>query len=172
MGGYQIRPIEISDVESVAAVAFQSWQSTYGNIYPQDVIQQFVSRAYSKDNLTRSVESDSKRAYRLFHVALDSVGDVVAFSHVIPDPKDEESYELVRIYALPQTHGTGVGRALLRHLLDSVPTLTELFAWVERDNTIGRKFYARNGFKMVDEKENQFYWYKTVLLKYTLVRSR
>lgn len=168
---YQIRAVQPGDAQAIAAVAVDSWQSTYESIYPSPVIDEFVSSAYAIESLTASIHRDSQRADRLFHVAVNTAGDVVAFSHVIPYPKLDTSYELARIYARSDTVGTGAGFALLRHLLDSVPTLTELSAWVEQDNATGRKFYERHGFKVVSEKEDDLYGHRTVLLKYRLVRG-
>jgi GNAT superfamily N-acetyltransferase len=169
---YQIRPAKVDDIGSIASVALDSWKHTYGSIYPKDVISQFVARAYSAHSLTGSIERDSKHSRRLFHVAVDAKEDVIAFSHVVPYPNSDTSFELARIYALPQSHGTGVGTALLHHLLQTVPSVSELSAWVEQDNTIGRKFYERHAFKVVGEKEDDFFGYKAQLLKYTLVRDR
>lgn len=168
---YPIRLAEHSDIDSIASVALESWKYTYGSIYPEDVINQFVARAYSAENLTGSINRDSARSKRLFYVALDTDGQIVAFSHTVPEPNSDTSFELVRIYALPRTHGTGVGTALLNYLFENVPSLTQLTAWVEQDNTIGRRFYERHGFKVIDEKEDDFFGYKTVLLKYRLQRN-
>jgi GNAT superfamily N-acetyltransferase len=169
--GYQIRPAEFGDIGSIASLALESWKHTYGSIYPEDAINQFVTRAYSVENLTDSIDRDRKRTHRLFNVAVDSNGEVVAFSHVVPHLNSDTSFELVRIYALPRTQGTGVGTALLNHLLQTVPSLSELTAWVEGENTIGRRFYERHGFQVVDVKEDDFFGYKTHLLKYTLQRD-
>lgn len=55
-------------------------------------------------------------------------------------------------------------------LLQTVPSLSELTAWVERENTIGRRFYERHAFLVVDEKEENFFGIKTHLLQYALYR--
>lgn len=167
---YTIRPAETCDIESISAVAVKSWQHTYSSIYPQDSIEQFVAKAYSVQSLAGSIQRDSTRAQRLFHVAVDFDGSVVAFSHVIPFPNSDTSFELARIYALPQSHGTGVGAALLTNILETVPNLKELSAWVERKNSIGRGFYERHGFKVVGEKEDDSFGYKTQLVKYVLFK--
>lgn len=165
---YTIRPVETDDIESISAVATKSWHHTYGSIYSQETIQQFVERAYSWKSLSGAIQRDSARGQRLFHVALDADGIVVAFSQVVPYPNNDTSFELARIYALPKTHGTGVGKALLSNILGTVPNLRELSAWVEQQNTIGRRFYERHGFGVVAEQEDDFFGFKTQLLKYVL----
>ncbi|WP_083430560.1 GNAT family N-acetyltransferase [Alicyclobacillus macrosporangiidus] len=167
---YQIRPAEFGDTDSIASVAMESWRHTYQSIYPEDIIHQFVTTAYSVENLTGSIARDHKRTHPLFHVATDSNGEVIAFSQVVPHPNRDTSFELVRIYAVPRAHGTGVGSAFLHHLLQTVPCLHELTAWVERENTIGRRFYERHAFQIIDEKEDDFLGYKTHLLRYAFHR--
>jgi ribosomal protein S18 acetylase RimI-like enzyme len=71
---------------------------------------------------------------------------------------------------LPNVQGTGVGTALLKYLFESIPMIDELNAWVEQENYIGRRFYERHGFKVTDQKEEDFYGFNTVLLKYKFVR--
>lgn len=171
METYQIRPAELSDIDSISSIALESWKHTYGAIYPEDVINQFVARAYSAQNLTGSINRDAARSYRLFHVALNTDDQLVAFSHTVPYPDSETSFELARIYALPKTQGTGVGRALLNYLFQTVPNLSQLSAWVEQENAIGRRFYERQEFKVADEKEDDFFGHKTILLKYSLQRN-
>lgn len=171
METYPIRPAELSDIDSISFVAQESWKHTYGSIYPEDVINQFVSRAYSTENLSGSISRDNTRSHRLFHVAVDTDGQLVAFSHTVPYPNSDTSFELARIYALPKTQGTGVGRALLDYLFQTVPNICQLSAWVEQENSIGRRFYERHEFKVADEKEDDFFGHKTILLKYSLQRT-
>lgn len=165
---YASRPAELDDIEAISAIAMKSWKHTYSSIYPENIIVQFVTKAYSSDSLLGSIQMDVARPQRLFHVALDPDGNVVAFSHVIPYPNSGTSFELARIYSLPQTHGTGVGTSLLNKILETVLNLKELSAWVEQDNTIGREFYERHNFAIVGEKEDNFFGHKTQLLKYVL----
>lgn len=99
---------------------------------------------------------------------MDASGAVVAFSHTIPVPNNEGSFELVRIYALPQTHGTGVGTTLLNQLFESLKDFSQLSAWVEKDNPIGRRFYERHGFQAVEEKDDEILGHKTQLMKYVV----
>ncbi|OFW74954.1 MAG: hypothetical protein A2201_05700 [Alicyclobacillus sp. RIFOXYA1_FULL_53_8] len=171
MKTYQLRPAEPSDSDHISAVALDSWKHTYGSIYPEDVIHKFVSRAYSAEGLMGSICRDSTRTYRLFHVAVDKNEEVVAFSQTVPYPNSDTSFELARLYALPRTHGTGVGTALLNYLLQTVPSLNQLSAWVEQGNIIGRGFYERHNFAVTDKKEDELFGHKTLLLKYSLQRK-
>ncbi len=170
MSDYSVRPAQYDDIDSIAFVAWESWKYTYGAIYPEDAISKFVSSSYSKENLRASVSEDSKEKVRLFHVALNHDGKVVGFSHSCSDTESYGSLEILRIYALPETIGSGVGTALLNYLFDVCPDVEELSAWVEKKNRKGRTFYERHGFIVSGEEREDFYGINTTLLKYTLIR--
>lgn len=165
---YGVRPAELDDIEAISAIAMRSWEHTYSVIYSEDIIHQFVTNAYSSESLSNSIQRDIARPQRLFHVALGSDGNIVAFSHVMPYLHSSTSFELARIYSLPQACGTGVGTSLLTEILETVPNLKELSAWVEQRNTTGRRFYERHHFTVAGEKEEDFFGHKTCLLKYVL----
>ncbi len=170
MSDYSVRPAQFDDIDSIAHVAWESWKCTYGNIYPEDSISKFVSSAYSKDNLRASISEDSKGRVRLFHVALNHDGKIVGFSHSCPENASYGSLEILRIYSLPETMGTGVGNALLNHLFEVCPDVEEISAWVEKRNRLGRAFYERQGFIVSEEEREDFFGINTTLLKYTLTR--
>lgn len=168
MGNYTVRPAEYGDEDSIAFVASQSWKHTYGSIYPQDVIKRFLSMAYSAESLHVSISSDSERTIRLFYVAIDSDHNMVGYSQSMPESGSYNSLELLRIYALPDSLGKGVGTALLNYLFQECPDAMSLSAWVEDRNATGRRFYERHGFTVQDEKYEDLFGYRTRQLKYCL----
>lgn len=170
MKDYLIRPAGHGDKDAISSVAIQSWNYTYNSFYPQEVIDKFVSRAYSHENLRNSIDRDSERPVRLFHVALDLEENIVGYSHSFHDPENEGSFELLRIYALPSAMGTGVGTALLSYLFSNCPGIRELTAWVEKKNIIGIRFYEKHGFKVSDEREIDLFGHKSQEVKYKLTR--
>lgn len=163
---YTVRPAEQMDAESIASVAIQAWNRTYGSIYPRDLILRFVSAAYSSESLHSSISNDSGRAVRLFHVALDPYGNIVGYSQSKPEGNNCTSLEILRIYALPDSVGTGVGTALLNHLFLTCPEVATLSAWVEERNAIGRRFYENHGFISSDQRDEEFLGLSTRQLKY------
>ena len=171
MNRYSVRPVEQDDVESIASVAGESWAHTYGSIYPRETIELFISSAYSHDRLSSAISRDSERAVRLFHAALNEDGKIIGYSQSRADSGNGNSFELLRIYTLPSHLGTGVGTALLDYLFANCPDITELSAWVESENRLGRNFYEHHGFKIADEKEEDFFGYRTLQIKYKLTRK-
>lgn len=168
MRKYGVRAAEHKDVETISSIAMESWRHTYGSIYPIEVIDRFVSSAYSHENLHASIAKDSGNPMRLFHVAIDQDKRIVGYSQSIQDPVMKCVFELARIYALPGSIGSGVGTTLLDYLFSRSTSICELSAWVEERNGFGRKFYEKHGFRISDEREEDLFGYKTREVKYTL----
>ena len=135
MNRYSVRPVEQNDVESIASVAREAWTHTYGSIYPQEIIDLFISSAYSHDHLSNAIFRDSERAVQLFHAALNEDGEIIGYSQSRSVNHTGKSFELLRIYSLPSHFGTGVGTSLLGYLFANCPDITELSAWVESEKS-------------------------------------
>lgn len=82
-------------------------------------------------------------------VAQDTAGRIVAIAAGGPDRRDEASdkAELYCLYVRPQAQGRGLGRALVRAVVDDVIAGEgrHLRAWVLTDNAPARRFYERLG---------------------------
>lgn len=58
----------------------------------------------------------------------------------------EEGAEIVAIHTLPESHGTGLGAALLREALHQIGN-QQVFLWAFQKNTRARRFYEKHGFR-------------------------
>ncbi|WP_232695986.1 GNAT family N-acetyltransferase [Brevibacillus daliensis] len=139
---FSIRPADENDASAIATIAQLSWQQTYAEIFPLAMITEFLSLAYSVDNLKKRIQNDQNKQTRLFLVATTVSNEIVAFAQATPDKNLTGSYELIRIYAKPDFFGTGVGKALFDHFLTHVEDLRELNAWVEAKNQVGQAFFT------------------------------
>ena len=72
----------------------------------------------------------------------ESDGSVVGFIALLGN-------EVGAIFLDPRLHGDGIGRALMDHARD---VRQELEVEVFTENAIGRAFYARYGFELIQEK--------------------
>ncbi len=72
----------------------------------------------------------------------ESDGHVVGFISLLGN-------EVGAIFVDPKFHGTGIGQALMDHALE---LRKELEVEVFTENAIGRAFYARYGFELIEEK--------------------
>ena len=58
----------------------------------------------------------------------------------------EDGAEILAIHTLPESRGTGLGKALLTHALNRIGEKT-VFLWAFRENVRARRFYEKHGFR-------------------------
>ena len=56
-----------------------------------------------------------------------------------------EGAEIIAIHSLPESHGTGLGAAMLKEALDQIGS-QKVFLWAFKQNTRARRFYEKHGF--------------------------
>ncbi|CAI6082631.1 hypothetical protein PAECIP112173_03636 [Paenibacillus sp. JJ-100] len=144
-----IRFVSSKDIPHVQSIAQETWMYTYEGIYSKDFIQHFLSRAYSNENLSRSVERDLQSAKRSFLIA-------------------EFNHELLRIYVRPEYHKMGIGKAFVHEYIQVLKPIKKLFAWVAKENHIGRTFYEKSGFRAIEEKNETVEGQSKTQIKYEL----
>lgn len=144
-----IRFVSSEDIPHVQSIAHETWIYTYEGIYSKDFIHNFLSRAYSNENLSRSVERDIQSPKRSFLVA-EFNNEVVGYAQT--SQVNEEEYELLRIYVRPEYHKMGIGKGFIQEYIQVLKPIKKLFAWVAKENHRGRAFYEKSGFKEVEEK--------------------
>lgn len=150
------RQIQGSDAPGIQGVALETWRYTYDAIFDQEFIENFVRRNYAPE-VTLSLLPRIHSGNMFFHVAIQE-SKVVGFCNI---DLTGEGAQLLRIYLLPSHIGQGFGRKLL-HLGEEfviVHGLGSYFCFVHQDNELGKRFYLRNGFQHITEKDNNGEWY-------------
>ncbi|PAF33051.1 GNAT family N-acetyltransferase [Paenibacillus sp. 7516] len=137
------------DIHHIQTIAHDTWMFTYGDIYSKDYIHNFLSVAYSTENLNRSVERDLQSSKRKFLIA-EYNNVIVGFAQTTQ--VHEEEYELTRIYIRPEYHKLGIGTGFIQRYIQVLAPIKHLSAWVAKENDIGRGFYEKCGFKETEEK--------------------
>jgi ribosomal protein S18 acetylase RimI-like enzyme len=140
-----IRVATTRDAEAVARVHVDSWRWAYRGIMPDEIL----------DGMT--VELRTERWQKI----LTSNG--IPSTTWVTDPvtgfvsrgpsRDDDAHgedELWALYVAPAVAGTGVGRALLEHVLDGVKEMT---LWVLAGNARAIRFYEKAGFR--DDKRSK-----------------
>jgi ribosomal protein S18 acetylase RimI-like enzyme len=154
-----IRRMAAADIDGVRQVARTTWAQTYQGIIPEPVQAEFLSLAYSDGALQRRMTQD------VFLVAVRD-GAIVGFADF--QRTGPNLADLAAIYVLPAAQGAGVGSQLLTTGLRALPDVRTLQLHVERDNQIGRRFYAAKGFQISGETTEQFAGHDLHTLKMTL----
>lgn len=143
-----VRDAGPADAAAIARVARASWTETYRDIFEPDFIEDFLARHYEVGSLAAAAERAEGRG-SVFLVA-ERDGDVIGF---LQFGQGDRGPELARLYADPDSYGTGVGTALLSELhrrLD-VRGIEAYVLDVHARNERGRAFYDRQGFVIVGE---------------------
>jgi len=140
---WTISPIDLADVDDVAAVHVRVWQEAYAGLMPSDYLASLDPVAFAAG--WRSRLADPHPDVHTW-VARDDAG-VVGIATAGPSRDDDAPTpdELYAINVLARAHGTGVADLLLaRAIGDRAATL-----WVVDGNARATAFYRRHGF--VDE---------------------
>jgi diamine N-acetyltransferase len=161
--GIVVRQFRETDASAIYTVALESWRYTYRNIFSEEFIEDFVRRHYAPE-LTSSLLPRIDSGEMFFHVAEERT-QLVGFCNLWVNKKRAE---LLRIYLLPSHIGQGLGQKLLRagEAFLAARHFNTYFCFVHKNNEIGKRFYLKNGFRHITEKDHDDQWYmeKTVSL--------
>jgi diamine N-acetyltransferase len=140
------------DVPEVQVTALKAWTFAYRRYgLSLKLIRRFVSERYSTDSFEKSVFPSIERGDSQFYLATDN-GEIIGYSNV---GRGVWSWELYRIYLLPEYIGRGVGKKLL--LLAEVflrsKKARKYHAYVWKENKAALDFYKRNGFVKLEGKD-------------------
>jgi diamine N-acetyltransferase len=145
------RVLRKKDVPEVQAMALKAWTFAYRR-YGLSLkhIRRFVSERYSTDSFEKTVFPSIEKGDSQFYLATDK-GRIIGYSNAGPGIW---SWELYRIYLLPEYIGKGVGKKLLLLAEDFLRSKKarkyHLYVWQE--NKAALDFYKRNGFVKLEGK--------------------
>lgn len=168
-----------SDFAAVAEIALKSFLLAYAGIFSRAEIEALVSESYAPPTLARFVEQ-AGRAETHFEVVTRSDERLVGFCVMGSGrtPAQRKFYHrfysrmighLYRLYLDPAFTGKGVGHALMSRGEDFLRErgIFRYSCYVHRGNEIGKRFYLREGFRHVAEKDRGDDWYmeKSLLMR-------
>ncbi|CAM5355521.1 N-acetyltransferase [Streptomyces spiroverticillatus] len=143
----------LDDVPAVAACRVFGWRRAYAGIVPQSYL----------DRMDLAEEAELRRTHftkagpRTVNLVAERDGLVVAWACFGPYRETEgvplystperPVAELYTLYALPEHHSTGAGRALMTASLERAHAagFAALSLWVLKENAVARRFYEKAG---------------------------
>lgn len=149
-GFIKIRKAELTDTKGIAKVHVDSWKTTYANIVPDEYL----------NNLTYESREQiwiNNIPYGGVYVAENNEGKIVGFSSGGKERSGKYNGfngELYAIYILKEYQGQGIGKALVKPIIDEIKGmgLNSMLVLVLKDN-ISRLFYEAHGGKKIDAVE-------------------
>ncbi|MDX8288699.1 GNAT family N-acetyltransferase [Metabacillus indicus] len=145
---YEIRKMQLEDIEQVQDVAKTTWNATYEGIIPTEIQENFLKSAYNNEMMKQRLE------HSILFVS-EADGKVVGFANFSPVTEDGK-VELGAIYLYPEEQGKGIGSALLQKGIKDIDGVNEIYINVEKENNIGKRFYEAKGFEVIKEFDDDF----------------
>jgi ribosomal protein S18 acetylase RimI-like enzyme len=141
-GVMKIRPETVDDVETVVAMHIRTWQAAYRGMFPDEVLDGLDQAEWVQRRL--SIPWDDPSLHALVAEVDGQIAGFVRFGPERQGDGDGETGEIYAIYVDPAHWGTGVGDALLRIALETLPHKA-IRLWVLEENARALRFYARHG---------------------------
>lgn len=150
---FTIRPAVITDINGIARVHVESWQTTYAHILASDYLHG-LSIEERADMWRGIFSSFATRSHHI--VAESSAGEIVGFASYGPERDGNIVYysELYVIYLLADFQRQGIGRALVRHAMRDLVAdkYHNMMVWVLEQNP-AVEFYKTMGGVLVEERK-------------------
>ncbi len=146
----EVRQAAVADADAIADVHARSWPSTYQGLLPDRLIADVVAGRDRRAAAFRERLTDESSPQRIW-AAID--GDVVVGMTIWSPSRDEDATEstadLEAIYLDPEVIGQGIGRALMRRVVEDIAQagFTEATLWVLDTNDRARRFYEAAGWR-------------------------
>ncbi|MCY8816339.1 GNAT family N-acetyltransferase [Bacillus atrophaeus] len=149
-GNMNIRKAVLSDAKGIAKVHVDCWKTTYKNIVSDQYLNNLTYE--SREQLWKNNIPNGG-----VYVAENKEGEIVGFSSGgIERSGNYNGFEgeLYAIYILKEYQGNGIGKALVKPIIDEIKEigLNSMLVLVLKDN-ISRLFYESFGGKKIDTVE-------------------
>nr|WP_263327024.1 GNAT family N-acetyltransferase [Neobacillus sp. Marseille-Q6967] len=149
-GIINIRKAVLSDAKGIAKVHVDCWKTTYKNIVSDEYLNNLTYD--SREKLWKNNIPNGG-----VYIAENKEGEIVGFSS---GGKERSGIyngfegELYAIYILKENQGNGIGKALVKPIVDEIKEmgLNSMLVLVLKDN-ISRLFYEALGAKKIDTVE-------------------
>ncbi len=143
-----IRPMTTKDSVHVQQIARKTWSSTYEGIIPEAIQNDFIDKSYSTAMMQKRMEKTNV-------LIVECDNEPIGFANFTKEDDDGDS-ELTAMYILPSHQKIGHGAELFDAILSMLKNARQLFVYVDGQNLIGRSFYEKQGFKLVDIFDEYF----------------
>lgn len=156
-----IRKMTVEDIQDVQQIALTSWQHTFQEHIPEEVIEAFIDRTYSDLMLKKQLEKT------MVLLAVDERGESIGYLSYTPIDVDGES-ELTALHMLPTRVNSGYEEALLQEALGTLQEAVNVDVYVDQNDIALQDFYAKQGFIFVESFPELFEGISVNTLHYSL----
>ena len=129
-----MRNAEFDDMKQAGHIISVSFRTAFGDF----VSQQTMDACAQEENCIALLEGIFKEGK--VHFLMGENSGMLAWQQT------ENAAEIVAIHTLPESHGTGLGAAMLMEALKQIGNQS-VFLWAFKENTRARRFYEKHGFR-------------------------
>lgn len=146
---FSIRKANTQDCALIRDLASRVWENTYGSILSKEQIDYMFDMMYAPDSILKQMNE-------LHHQYFIISADGVPAGYVSIEKKENDLFNLQKIYSLPEMQGTGIGRFMIEegiaYLKSIHPGSFTVELYVNRYNSaVG--FYKHMGLKEVGTRD-------------------
>ncbi len=139
---FSIKTAGIDDCFIIRELAMRIWPDTYGHILSKEQFDYMFEMMYAPENMIRQMTEEQHRYFII-------LSDDVPSGYLSIEQQDADTYIFQKIYALPEMHGTGMGRYMIEQGIEYLKGIHTnpftIILYVNRDNpAVG--FYKHIGF--------------------------
>jgi len=148
----KIREADIGDVEGISVVHVNSWRTTYKGLLPDTYLSQLsVKNKVINWNWTfKNLKRDE-----VTFVAINHEEQIVGFCNSGKNRDTDFEYdgEIYAIYLLEEYQGCGIGKQLIKTLIDTftLKGYSSIIVWVLEGNP-SEEFYKKLGGQLIGQK--------------------
>jgi ribosomal protein S18 acetylase RimI-like enzyme len=150
-----IRRAVPGDATTLSRIAMQTFTETFGHLYPDEDLQDFLRTNYAVAEWTRLLCDHTSAVW-----LLEDDGEAVGYAHAgscgLPhSDASAEDGELKRLYVLSRASNSGWGGRLFEEALDWLERNGPRTIWISvwSQNLGAQRFYGRWGFSKAGEYE-------------------
>jgi GNAT superfamily N-acetyltransferase len=147
-----IRKAKLEDASTIATVHVAAWKETYRGIVSDEALDN-LSIQRRTEQWVNSLSDEGHAFHRAF--AAEMNGQVVGFASYGSPQVNDTGFdgELFALYILRAAHKRGLGRILVRAVMQAMRGIewNSMMVWVLKDNP-ARGFYERLGGEYLYEK--------------------
>ena len=136
-----------AQLEVVKQLAYAIWPSAYAEILSQEQLTYMLDRFYNLEALLNQAESGQQ-----FYLAQNNQQEYVGFVAYEINCEPNKT-KIHKIYVLPQTQGSGVGKELFQFVKEKAEEIHQkaIFLNVNKYNK-AQYFYTKLGFEIIKEE--------------------
>lgn len=146
----EVRLATKKDIDDLAKIQVESWNNAFKNIIVDEELKKYANFENRKTTI-ENVFSTDKNHYYIAFFDNKPCGQI----YWCIDETLENTAEINGVHTLPETWGSGVGKEMLKKVLEDIKKekIDVVYLWTFVENKRARRFYEKAGFK--EENKNQ-----------------